>query len=438
MGKIEKVRVKELDKKEEVNNIDVYPRIKNFRKKRFLLEEFLSYDANNQFEKVKALLEDIYDGTLKIDKNLVFKCIAITVDDGDDTAYLPCDLKIFRDKKYLTFSKDNTSKVPFFILFFIGAFLFLSIAASYTAINFINMKKLNVDIDGDGIADINIDLDGDKKPDLNIDIDGDKKPDLNINYKGNKKNVFNIDTKGELSASANLINVDINKDGICDVNCDLNNDGWPDINIDIDGDLIPDFDIDLDNDNIPDLNLDMDGDMQCDLMCDTNGDKKCDKFCIKPDVMPPSSGSSTETGNPGTDSTTVSLVIKFNDGNLLMSGKLYPTDQANVDILTPVKTFTIENTTDFSQVYSVKWIILKNDFITNNFKYKVDATNGGMSKGYTTAPKTEEVILSKVTIAPRVTQKYSITMKLEGTNKPQNEDQGRTFIAKLHVFTGEV
>ncbi len=81
------------------------------------------------------------------------------------------------------------------------------------------LKKIDVDVDGDG------------KPDFN-DPDGDGCPDLNIKWK---------DPSDETKWIV--------------INGDRNNDKIPDLNIDSDGDGIPDLNIDTDNDGKPDLNL---------------------------------------------------------------------------------------------------------------------------------------------------------------------------------------
>ena len=84
---------------------------------------------------------------------------------------------------------------------------------------FVELKKIDVDVDGDG------------KPDFN-DPDGDGCPDLNIKWKDP-----NDESKWIV------------------INGDRNNDGIPDLNIDSDGDGKPDLNIDTDKDGKPDLNL---------------------------------------------------------------------------------------------------------------------------------------------------------------------------------------
>ena len=112
--------------------------------------------------------------------------------------------------------------------------------------------KLNIDNNGDGIPELNIDTDGDGLPDINVDTDDDGKPDLNIatNIKWNPTHCVT----GQIEEYCTDITI------IPDLNIDLDGDGRPDINVDLDGDGIPDIDIDTDGDGKPDINIDTDKD----------------------------------------------------------------------------------------------------------------------------------------------------------------------------------
>ena len=85
--------------------------------------------------------------------------------------------------------------------------------------------------------------------------------------------------------------------------------------------------------------------------------------------------------------------------------------------------------------YSLKWKVVENTFITNNLQYKVTGTNGGVSLGYRVAPKGDAYIAQRIKIPARSTQKYTIDFTLMGTNKPQNEDQGKMFKGKVEIET---
>ena len=112
--------------------------------------------------------------------------------------------------------------------------------------------KLNIDNNGDGVPELNIDTNGDGLPDINVDTDDDGKPDLNIatNIKWNPTHCVT----GQIEEYCTDLTI------IPDLNIDLDGDGRPDINIDLDGDGIPDIDIDTDGDGKPDINIDTDKD----------------------------------------------------------------------------------------------------------------------------------------------------------------------------------
>ena len=75
----------------------------------------------------------------------------------------------------------------------------------------------------------------------------------------------------------------------------------------------------------------------------------------------------------------------------------------------------------------------ENTFTTSNLKYKLEGTNGGANLEYQTVPKGTEYIATDIIIAPRVTHKYTMTFKLQGTGTAQNEDQGKTFQGKIDI-----
>ena len=91
---------------------------------------------------------------------------------------------------------------------------------------------INCDVNFDMIPDNNIDLNDDGVADINIDNDHDGIPDLNINYLGNKEAIFNIDTNADGIADKNVLN-EISSLGTCIKNCDINGDRLPDYNIDL-------------------------------------------------------------------------------------------------------------------------------------------------------------------------------------------------------------
>lgn len=406
------------------------------------LVKFNEQTDKEQKEQIEQILEEIYGENLKIDRKYVMKVLRLTWNPKDDFTYLPYNLKVTKDKLTLSFEVVKKKPVPIgLLIFLIWLFFFALIGATYYGIKYISLININKDIDGDGIADINIDLDNDGKADINIDTNGDDKPDLNVDYRHNQKAIFNIDTDNDGYADYNIINDATENPKECRINCDTDGDGWPEINIDLDGDGVPDTNIDTDKDGIPDLNLDLDGDGKCDLMCDTDGDNKCDENCIKPEEgviddkgnINPGDATTGQTGNGDAGANTPTLMINFIDGGKLIVDNLYPDDQPGMPPLYPTKVFYVENLSTISLKYTLKLHIDTNTFTSSNLKYKIDGTNGGASLGYQTVPQGTSYIVRDVVIAPRVTHKYTMTIKLQGTGTAQDEDQGKEFEGKIEI-----
>ncbi len=435
------------EREEKEIKLDVKDFNPKFKSKSINLITFNKKEVKEQINTIKDILDEIYNGTLKVTNKQVHKCIDLTCDPKDNVVYLPYGLMVEKrdDLIIFKFRKKMSSKL---IITLIILFLFAMLGATYSAVNYMSKASLNMDIDGDGIPDINIDVDGDGVADINIDTDGDKKPDLNIDYKGNLKAVFNIDVKGDGTSKTNIVNRDLDGDGVCDLNCDLNKDGWPDINIDVDGDGIADLDIDTNNDKKADLNLDLNGDMKCDLYCDTDGDGKCDLYCSttknqenekeQKNIKKQNDTIIEEielknTGDPNLDTATPKLVVVFEESNTVVANEVYPDDQDGIVSAISDKIFTLENTSTIPITYQIGWEVIKNTFTSDNFKYKVESTNGGATLPYTIAPKSTSMFASNVTIPSLTTQKYTISFKLQGLGIPQNYDQNRNFTARIQI-----
>lgn len=396
------------------------------------LAKFNLENEKRQFEIIEELLKSIYQSHLNVTRKHILKVIKLTWNIKDDYIYLPHNLKVFKKDLQLIFTIEKKKKISNgWLIFVIWLFIFALVGATYSGVIYSKIARLNKDIDGDGIADINIDINNDRIADINVDTNNDNKPDLNIDYKGNRRAVFNIDLNKDGVADSNFVKKLVDNDyASCNINCDITDDGWPDINLDLDGDGIRDTDIDTDNDGIPDLNLDVNGDGVCDIMCDTDGDELCDENCIHTSEPGKQNGSSAATGDPNVEASTPLLLINYVDGITVNVHDLMPDDQN--DIISqpqekPRKTFTVENMSDYPIIYSLRWVVVYNTFISDNFQYKVDSTNGGYNFGYVSAPKANAYIIRNITIPARVTQKYTFSFNLKGTGQVQNEDQGRVF-----------
>ncbi|MEG1506619.1 MAG: hypothetical protein RR478_03875, partial [Bacilli bacterium] len=376
-----------------------------YKKESIDLKEFILLDSKKQSEKIESTLKEIYEDTLVVSKKHVEKVLNICFDARDNEIFLPYNLKVSKNGSKLIFDFVEKNNKGLFLVF-IFTMLFAGIAATYSGIHYLNSLKLNIDLDGDGVADINIDLDGDGMCDINCDENDDKLPDKNIDYKGNRKPIFNV--VREDGTITNKTNQDINGDGVCDVNCITGTDGYPNLNIDYNGDGKVDLDIDTNGDKIKDINLDTNGDGVCDINCDDNDDGKCDRNCINITISDNGNGGSSSSGDGGLDFSTASLIIIFASENTINAENIFPDDQTNQGVNTkiPDLVFTVENTTDEIIYYDMKWLVKENTFETDNFWYKVTSDNNGYLQDWTTTPKKDILIKSKVAVAAKTKQTY--------------------------------
>ena len=409
-----------------------------FRTQIVYLEELEKLKVEEQAKYFDDIFDKIYSGKdIESLRKYSLRCIKLTCDPKNNKIHLPYGVIVQKKDNKLIIKLSNNRNLFLFLLLI--TLLFLAIlGSSYSAVTYSIVKNLNKDIDGDGIPDINLDLNNDRVAEVNIDTNGDDKPDVNIDYKGNRTSTFNIDTDNDGIPDFNLINQDLDGDGVCDLNCDLNGDGWPDINLDLDGDGIADIEIDTDNDRRPDLNFDMNGDGVCDLHCDTNNDKKCDKFCLSSDkleeVDPINSGSSSNIGNRLQTIKSGELTLEYDDTNQVLITDIYPDDQPFFNNTVPTKKFKVTNKSGLYIKYNLRWTVTLNDYESDNFKYKVTSDNGGFSTDWITAPKETSPMATEIIIPPYSTQEYAVDFKLQGVGGKQDYDQGKTYAAYIEMY----
>lgn len=396
------------------------------------LKDFMLLDSKKQDEVIRETLDKVYEEQVNINNKQIDKILNVIFDTKDIQAYLPYGLCVDKVGNKIIFEFRNRNNLGLIILFLL-AFLFIGGFATYTGVQYLSRALLNQDLDGDGIADLNIDINNDGVCDINCDTNKDGRPDRNIDYHGNRKAVFNVLLDdGKIF---NPINQDIDGNGKCDINCDTNSDGWPDLNIDYDGDGKIDLDRDINNDGIKDLDLDINGDGICDVNCDEDKDDKCDKFCANVTIKDNGNGTSSSSGNNGINFEMTSLLIKFDSTDLVKAEDIYPDDHDpnKFNIKIPDLTFSIENTTDNTLYYYINWTEVYNSFETDNFWFKVESTNEGYRQGWSSTPKKDGTLASRVMIPPKSTQKYTISFTLHGTGEEQNIDQGKIFRGKFKV-----
>lgn len=394
-------------------------------------------DVKDQSKIFSLILTNIYKDYSDIDYSTIrksaLKCLKLSCDPDDNRLRLPYKLLVIKEnnRMYFNFEDRKTNIVLFIII--LGLFILAALGSTYVALRYLSIAHLNIDIDNDGIADLNIDVNKDDKEEINISKDG-KKPYLNIDYKGNRKPTFNVDTNNDEKPDFNLINQDTDKDGNCNINCDTNKDGWPDLNLDLDGDGKLDINIDTNDDGKADLNFDTNGDKICDLHCDEDNDGICDTNCVTNlEVIENNTGSSATVGNSESDINTAEFIIDYIDSKEIKIENLFPEDQKGDVLKYATKTFKIHNKSTMYTRYKIEMRITQNTFTSDNFVFKIESTNSGFTKEYTTVPKQNAIIADQVLIPPGVIQEYTITYKLRGINDNQNFDQGRTFIGYFQI-----
>lgn len=392
------------------------------------IKEFMLQKSGEQDKLITDTLDKIYEGNVEVTKKHLEKVLNVAFDNKDNETYLPHSLCVKKDgnKLIFAFKKKNTALI---ILFLLG-FLFIAGFATFTGVQFLAKEKLNIDLNGDGIADLNIDLDDDGLCDINCDTNDDGKPDKNIDYRGNRKPTFNVLVENKDTLFNEMNQMDEN--GKCKLNCDTNNDGWPDTNIDIDGDGKVDLNIDIDNNGLPDLNIDTNGDGVADINIDDDGDGKCDRLCAS---VSDNKGGMTTIGGGNVNIDTAALIVAFESGADINVSNLYPDDQNDPDVNTTVPDvkFTIINTTSKALHYNLDWINVENTFTSGNFMTKIFGDNGGYKADWASAPTTNNRFANNIEIPAYTTQNYVLSFKLRGIGTEQNFDQGKTFKGRVAV-----
>lgn len=392
------------------------------------IKEFMLQKSGEQDKLITDTLDKIYEGNVEVTKKHLEKVLNVAFDNKDNETYLPHSLCVKKDgnKLIFAFKKKNTALI---ILFLLG-FLFIAGFATFTGVQFLAKEKLNIDLNGDGIADLNIDLDDDGLCDINCDTNDDGKPDKNIDYRGNRKPTFNVLVENKDTLFNEMNQMD--EKGKCKLNCDTNNDGWPDTNIDIDGDGKVDLNIDIDNNGLPDLNIDTNGDGVADINIDDDGDGKCDRLCAS---VSDNKGGMTTIGGGNVNIDTASLIVAFESGADINVSNLYPDDQNDPDVNTTVPDvkFTIINTTSKALHYNLDWINVENTFTSGNFMTKIFCDNGGYKADWASAPTTNNRFANNIEIPAYTTQNYVLSFKLRGIGTEQNFDQGKIFKGRVAV-----
>ena len=114
------------------------------------------------------------------------------------------------------------------------------------------------------------------------------------------------------------------------------------------------------------------------------------------------------------------------------------TDTQNIQMIdalpgqTVTKTFTVENKGDVEIEYTIDIENLTNTFVNNELVYSLTSTNGGATAKRKAIPTTSGT-LETATIAPGVTQTYTMTVLFKETGSNQNSNMGAIFGGVLQI-----
>ena len=114
------------------------------------------------------------------------------------------------------------------------------------------------------------------------------------------------------------------------------------------------------------------------------------------------------------------------------------TDTQNIQMIDALpgqavtKTFSVENKGDVEIEYTIDIENLTNTFVNNELVYSLTSTNGGATANRKALPTTEGT-LETATIAPGVTQTYTMTVLFKETGSNQNSNMGAIFGGVLQI-----
>ena len=114
------------------------------------------------------------------------------------------------------------------------------------------------------------------------------------------------------------------------------------------------------------------------------------------------------------------------------------TDTQNIQMIDALpgqavtKTFSVENKGDVEIEYTIDIANLTNTFVNNELVYSLTSTNGGATATRKAIP-TSEGTLETATIAPGVTQTYTMTVLFKETGSNQNSNMGAIFGGVLQI-----
>src|SRR5574344_953788 len=131
------------------------------------------------------------------------------------------------------------------------------------------------------------------------------------------------------------------------------------------------------------------------------------------------------------NTSTGTLNITYNGGAQVVANNIYPG-------WTTTKTFTVENTGTLTAYYQISFIDLTNTIINNELKMSGTCTGDGCETILDQVVGREDyTFAANISIAPGVTQTYTLTFSFIETNLAQNYNQSKAFYGTINIESSE-
>lgn len=100
-----------------------------------------------------------------------------------------------------------------------------------------------------------------------------------------------------------------------------------------------------------------------------------------------------------------------------------------------VKTFSVINTGTITAYYDIKIDEVFGTFIKDELVYTLSGTNGGGNVSETIMPSNDGLLKAKISIAPGVTQTFTLTVTFKETGSNQNYNQTASYRGKIQIIS---
>lgn len=100
-----------------------------------------------------------------------------------------------------------------------------------------------------------------------------------------------------------------------------------------------------------------------------------------------------------------------------------------------VKTFSVINTGTITAYYDIKIDEVFGTFVNDELVYTLSGTNGGGNVSETIMPSNDGLLKAKISIAPGVTQTFTLTVTFKETGSNQNYNQTASYKGKIQIIS---